>query len=334
MSDGSHNRRLDPMEIYGLRNRQIFGDIAELRLIIDTDPGVDDAIAILMALAAPEVEVVGLTTLGGNVPRARATRNALALLQAAGRPDIPVAAGAARPRPIDKLRGRFRPSVAFHGPGGLSVRLPEPVRRPVPETAVDFLHRNIQARPNEITLAALGPLTNLSRVEARHQGVLLRASNLVIMGGAVETRGNVTPHAEFNFHSDPLAADHVLSRGVSATLADLAACRQVSISRDEAARINARSGIGDLALRVLRGWFDRDPERRRFEFYDPLAVALALEPAIATVRKISLRVDATDGEGRGESLISGEPGPVSLALEVDSRRFFALLGELFDWQGL
>ena len=96
------------------------------RLIIDTDPGVDDAIAILLALAAPEAEVIGLTAVGGNVPRARATRNALALLQAAGRTDIAVARGAARPRPFDRLRGRFHPSVAFHGPGGLSVRLPEP----------------------------------------------------------------------------------------------------------------------------------------------------------------------------------------------------------------
>ena len=92
-----------------------------LRLILDTDPGVDDAVAILMALSAPQTEVIGLTTVGGNVPRARATRNALALLQAAGRSGIPVARGAARPR-----SGRFRPSVAFHGPGGLSVRLRSP----------------------------------------------------------------------------------------------------------------------------------------------------------------------------------------------------------------
>jgi inosine-uridine nucleoside N-ribohydrolase len=108
-----------------------------LRLILDTDPGVDDAIAILLALAAPRVDVAGLTTLGGNVPRARATRNALALLQAAGRLDIPVAQGAARP-----LTGRFRPSVAFHGPGGLSARLPEPASGPVGETP----HRRTQNR--------------------------------------------------------------------------------------------------------------------------------------------------------------------------------------------
>ena len=300
-----------------------------MRLIIDTDPGVDDAIAILLALAAPQVDVVGLTTLGGNVPRAQATRNALALLQAAARPDIPVAAGAARPR-----SGRYVPSVAFHGPGGLSVRLPEPAQTPVVENAVEFLQREFQVHPGEVTLAALGPLTNLSRLELRHPGALSRTANVVIMGGAVETRGNVTPWAEFNFHSDPLAAAHVLSTGVPATLADLAACRQVGISRQEAAGIRAGSALGELALRIVREWFDRDPERQRFEFYDPLAVALALEPAVATVRQIGLSVDTTPGERWGESRISGEPGPIALALDVDARRFFALVAELFDWSGL
>ena len=300
-----------------------------MRLLIDTDPGVDDAIAILLALAAPQVEVAGLTTLGGNVPRARATRNALALLQAAGRPDIPVAAGAARPR-----SGRFTPSVAFHGPGGLSVRLPEPTGKAVPENAVEFLRASLYADPDEVTLAALGPLTNLSRLEQGHPGTLSQAADVVIMGGAVGSRGNVTPSAEFNFHSDPLSADHVLSLGVPVTLADLAACRQVGISREEADGIRAGSAIGYLALRMLKGWFARDPERRRFEFYDPLAVALALDPALATVRKIGLSVDTAPGEHWGASLITGEPGPVSLAMAVDAQRFFALVTELFDWSGL
>ena len=224
-----------------------------MRLIIDTDPGVDDAIAILLALAAPEVEVVGLTTLGGNVPRARATRNALALLQAAGRDDIPVAAGAARPRPFDKLRGRFTPSVAFHGPGGLSARLPDPTRPAVSESAVDFLAREISSGSGEVSVAALGPLTNLSRLQDKNPGILREARRVVVMGGAVETRGNVTPRAEFNFHSDPLAAAQVLASGLTIELADLAACRQVAISREEAAGIRSGSAIGNLALRLLRG---------------------------------------------------------------------------------
>ena len=300
-----------------------------LRLIIDTDPGVDDAIAILMALAAPQAEVIGLTTVGGNVPRARATRNALALLQAGGRSGIPVARGAARPR-----SGRFRPSVAFHGPGGLSARLPEPSAAAVGETAVDFLANSVESGPGDVTIVALGPLTNLSRLEDRRAGILNRAGGVVIMGGAVETRGNVTPRAEFNFHSDPLAAAHVLSLNCPAALVDLAACRQVGVSREQAAGLSAETLLGQLALRMLQGWFARDERRQRFEFYDPLTVAIALDPAIATTRQVALTVATTPGEAWGETTIAGEPGPVALASKVDEARFFELLRALLGWRGI
>ena len=300
-----------------------------LRLILDTDPGVDDAVAILMALAAPQAEVIGLTTVGGNVPRARATRNALALLQAAGRSDIPVARGAARPR-----SGRFRPSVAFHGPGGLSARLPEPDTRAIRQMAVDFLYESVESGPGQVTIVALGPLTNLSRLEDRRPGILNRCAGVVIMGGAVETRGNVTAKAEFNFHSDPLAAAHVMGLGNPATLVDLAACRQTGVSREQAASLSADTPLGRLALRILQGWFARDVHRRRFEFYDPLAVAMALDPGVATVRRVALKVGTSLGEEWGETTIAGEPGAVALAAEVDAPRFFGMLSRLLGWRGL
>ena len=302
---------------------------SSLRLILDTDPGVDDAIAILMALAAPQAGVTGLTTVGGNVSRARATRNALALLQAAGRPDIPVARGAARPR-----SGRFRPSVAFHGPGGLPVRLPEPASTAIGDTAVAFLAKTIDSSPKRATIVALGPLTNLSRLEEQHPGILNRSAGVVIMGGAVETQGNVTPRAEFNFHSDPLAAAHVLGLGYPVTLVDLAACRQVGISREQADGLSSDRPLGRLALRILQGWFARDEARRRFEFYDPLAVALALDPGVAAVRRVTLTVSAAPGETWGETAIANEPGHVALAAEVDAPRFFHLLCGLLGWRWL
>ena len=307
---------------------------APLRLILDTDPGVDDAIAILMALAARQAEVLALTTVGGNVPRARATRNALALLQAAGRPGIPVARGAARPLPFGKLRRRFRPSVAFHGPGGLSVRLPEPSATTAGQGAVDFLADSLMSSPTGPTIIALGPLTNLSRLERSRPGILHRSGGVVIMGGAVETAGNVTPRAEFNFHSDPLAAAHVLGLGSPMTLVDLAACRQVGISREQAAGLSAGTSLGRLAARIVQGWFARDERRQRFEFYDPLAVALALDPMVATVRPVALTVGVTEGDHWGETTIAGEPGHVALAAEVDASRFFDLLTELLGWRGI
>lgn len=298
------------------------------KLLIDTDPGVDDAVAIFMALAAPDVELLGLTTVGGNVPLARSTRNALALLQAAGRGDIPVAKGASRP-----LRGRFRYATRFHGPGGLSLRLPEPAVGPVAEGAVRFLNDRLTQQPGEAILVALGPLTNVARLLWEYPRALEQARNIVVMGGAVNTPGNVTPKAEFNFYSDPAAAEIVLSSGLPITLVDLAACRQVGISREQALSLHSDHPIGRLALEMLQGWFAKDPGRQRFEFYDPLALAIALEPAIATVAKVDLDVGLEENESWGETSETGGPGEISLPLQVDSTRFFGLLEGLLELEG-
>ncbi len=297
-----------------------------LALIIDTDPGVDDAVAILMALAAPEAELLGLTTVGGNVPLARATRNALALLAAAERPEVPVARGSARP-----LRGRFRPSVAFHGPGGLSVRLPDPSLGVVGTNAIEFLGERLARRPGEITVAALGPLTNLARLERRSPGTLKLAAHIVVMGGAVDTPGNVTPLAEFNFHSDAVAAREVLSCGVPPTLVDLAACRQVWVDREQAGRLHSPHPLGQLAGRLVQNWFRRDPARQRFEFYDPLAIAVALDPGIVTTRRAAVSVGTSQDAHWGETTVTGATGPISVAAEVDAERFHSALWESFGW---
>ena len=303
--------------------------IQPVRLLIDTDPGVDDAVAILMALASPDVAVAGLTTVGGNVPLARSTRNALALLQAAGRGDVPVAKGAARP-----LRGRYTYSPQFHGPGGLSRRLPSPTAGPVAEGAVQFLHDELTRKPGEAILVALGPLTNLAHLLWERPIALKQARNIVVMGGAVNTPGNVTPRAEFNFHSDPVAAGIVLSSGLPVTLVDLAACRQVSISREQALNLRSAHPLGRLALDLLQGWFRRESGRQRFEFYDPLALAMALEPAIATVVKVDLDVGLEENESWGETAETGGPGEIALVQQVDSTRFFGLLEGLLEMEGL
>ena len=178
------------------------------------------------------MEVLALTTVGGNVPLARTTRNALALLEYAARTDVPVARGSARP-----TRGRFGYAYAIHGTSGLTRRLPRPSTRPIDLNAVDFLAAQLREFPGQITLVALGPLTNLARLWLRHPGALEQAAQLVVMGGAVNTPGNVKPNAEFNFYSDPEAADVVLSSGVPLTLVDLAVCRQVGIDRQGVERL-------------------------------------------------------------------------------------------------
>ena len=283
-------------------------------MIIDTDPGVDDASAILMALACPWVEVLALTTVGGNVPLARTTRNALALLEYAGRTDVPVARGNARP-----TRGSFGYAYAVHGTSGLTRRLPRPKTRPIDFKAVDFLAARLGELPGQITLIALGPLTNLAWLWLRHPGALEQTAGLIVMGGAVNAPGNVTPHAEFNFHSDPEAAALVLSSGVPLTLVDLAVCRRVGIDRHGAERLATKSRLGRLAIQLLANWFRRQPHRERFEFYDPLALAVALEPRLVSTYQASIRVEAAGPARRGESLVTAVGGPISVAHQVDSK---------------
>lgn len=303
--------------------------VQPIKLIIDTDPGVDDAIAILMALASPDVEVLGLTTVGGNVALARTTRNALALLQAAGRSDIPVAKGASRP-----LRGKFKYAPQFHGPGGLSHRLPDPTVGPIDGDAVRLLDDMLTRVPGDAVLVALGPLTNLARLQWERPTALNQAKNIVVMGGAVNAPGNVTPKAEFNIYCDPVAAEVVLSSGLPITFVDLAACRQVSISREQALGLSSKHPIGRLTLDLLQGWFKKHPDRPQFEFYDPLAMALALDPAISTVAKVDLDVGLEENDSWGETSESGGPGEITLPLQVDTGRFFGILEALLEIQGL
>ena len=299
--------------------------IQPIQLIIDTDPGVDDAIAILMAMASSEIEILGLTTVGGNVPLARATRNALSLLQAASRSDIPVAKGASRP-----LRGKFAYAPRFHGPGGLSQRLPDPANGPVEDGAVKFLYDQLTGERGEAVLVALGPLTNLAVLLREHPNALEQAKQIVVMGGAVNTPGNVTPEAEFNFYCDPVAADIVLSSRLPITMVDLADCRQVKINREQALGLKSATPLGRLMLDMLQGWFHREPSREEFEFCDPLAMAIALHPAIATATKVDLDVGIEKDELLGATSETGGPGEITLAQDVDSSRFFALFGRLFE----
>ena len=300
-----------------------------MRIIVDTDPGVDDALALLLALAGPPWEVAGLTVVGGNVPRARGVRNALALLEYAGRDDVPVLPGRSRP-----LRGKFPYAQHFHGWSGLSRRLPSPRRSPAATGAVDFLAAQFHDYPGQIHLAALGPLTNLARLERQYPDSLAQAASIVVMGGAVDTPGNSTPAAEFNFYSDPLAAAEVLNCGAPITLVDLAACRQVAIDRDAAANLRPRHRLGQLAAQLLQNWFRRDAQRQRFEFYDPLAMAALLEPALLTTCPATVTVQTAAGPQLGESRATGHAGPVAVADRVDVARFFALLRETLGWDGI
>ena len=280
-----------------------------------------------MTLAAPSLDILGLTTVGGNVSLARATRNALALLEYAERSQVPVARGSARP-----IHGRFPYAYGIHSASGLTRRLPKPQVRPISIRAVDFLAGQLARFPGQVTLIALGPLTNLARLMRQHPGSLHQVANVVVMGGAVNVPGNVTRHAEFNFHSDPDAAQMVLSSGVPIILVDLAACHQVAITRRDTGLLKADTNSGKFVSQLLANWFVRDSGRERFAFYDPLAVAVAIDPAVVTTRRMALTVETVDRERLGTTTVSEHGSMVNVAQEVDTHRFFELLEELMGLQ--
>ncbi|MYC33151.1 MAG: nucleoside hydrolase [Chloroflexi bacterium] len=302
-------------------------------VIVDTDPGVDDAVAILMLLGDPTCEIVGFTTTAGNVPLARSTRNTLALLEYAGRLDIPVCRGAARP-----VRGRFAYARHVHSAAGLTRRLPDPSMHPSEIGAVQFMERTLMDTRSPVTVIALGPLTNLARLWRRNPAALQSAERIVVMGGAVHTEGNATPHAEFNFYSDPTAARIIMESGLPITLIDLAACRQVSISRDQAHRVRSASRLGTLAAELLHGWFDRDPARQDFHLYDPLAALAVTHPHVVELDGTTMTVvdsDVTDdGAMWGKcEVVDANQGPTLVAApdRVDSAAAHSAIQHLLEW---
>ena len=233
-------------------------------LVIDCDPGVDDAIAILLALASPEVELLALTTVAGNLPLETTTRNALRVLALAGREDVPVAAGAARPLVVP----RGRDAAVVHGADGLGgAPAPEPRAAVVPLHAVDLLAEILERGDEPLLLAPVGPLTNIALLAALRPELLPRLGRVAVMGGA-DGPGNVTPAAEFNIWFDPESAARAFDSGLDITMVGLNATRAAMIGDSEVDLIRGtgrmrRSRGGDArSLPRLAGEAVRAPRRR------------------------------------------------------------------------
>jgi inosine-uridine nucleoside N-ribohydrolase len=207
-------------------------------ILIDCDPGHDDAIALLLALASPEVELLGVTTVHGNQTLAKTTANALRVLELAGRSDVPVAAGAERPLVRE-------PAVAadVHGESGLDgPELPEPTTAAVDAHAVDFLAERLIAAPEPVTLIPTGPLTNVALLLARHPLAAENIERIVLMGGAI-AEGNVTPAAEFNIWVDPEAAARVFASGLDVTMIGLDVTHRALLTPAHAEQLRAAGRI-------------------------------------------------------------------------------------------
>ena len=279
-----------------------------IKVVIDTDPGTDDALALMMALNSPELDVQGITTVGGNASLAHTTRNTLRLLEYLGHGDIPVSRGAARP-----LCGSFSYGYYYHGPTGLTARLPGPAHEPRPLRAADYILSLAYSFPGELVLIALGPLTNIARAISKEPRLKDWVKDLVVMGGAVEVPGNITAHAEFNTYNDPTATEVVLSSGIPVTLVGLDVTEQVSMTAEDAVELARGPGSEELAGRIVMGWFALHPERTRYNLSDPLAIVATLRPDLFSFKRATVRVETDDRQRLGKTTASYGAGPVRVA---------------------
>jgi inosine-uridine nucleoside N-ribohydrolase len=264
-------------------------------VILDVDPGVDDALAILLALRSEELEVRALTVVNGNVPLISGVENALKVVELAGRGDIPVYGGAERPLRRDAIHAK-----TFHGESGLGdARLPTPSISAHGD-AVDFMKTALRSEPGVVTVVALGPLTNLALVEQRDPGILQCARQIVVMGGALHSPGNVAPHSEFNFFVDPDAARAVIRSGAALTLVPLDATRIVDLSREELQQQpktneSPAARFCEDATRVGMAIAERMSGGAVFYLHDPLAVATTIDASICNYEEYWIDIE-TEGE--------------------------------------
>jgi len=288
--------------------------------VIDCDPGIDDAVALLLACASPELRLLGVSTVAGNVDLEHTTRNARRILALAGRSDVPVAAGASRAL-VRPSPGR---ATDVHGEDGVHrAALPEPAVEPDPRPAVDLLADAIGGSPDPVTLVAIGPLTNVALLYAVHPEVAATLDRLVVMGGSA-TVGNTTEAAEFNVWSDPEAAYRVLTdpglgRPVPTTMVGLDLTLTVPMTEDDLAALAAGGPAGKAAEAMLRPEAER--QRRAtgvaaLPVHDAVAVTALLRPGLLRTRPATVTVDCSDGPRRGATVVAPAPDGAWLSVAV------------------
>jgi pyrimidine-specific ribonucleoside hydrolase len=296
-------------------------------ILIDCDPGHDDAIAILLALASPEVELRGITTVGGNQTLEKTTRNALKILELAGRTDIPVAEGAAGP-----LSRTLRTAANVHGESGLDgPDLPEPTARPVDAHAVDFLAELIEPG---VVLVPTGPLTNVALLLQRHPDVRDRLDRIVWMGGAI-AEGNVTPAAEFNAFVDPEAAAIVFGSGIDVTMIGLDVTHQALFDSTHAERLRGAGRCGKAVAELADFFLEFHRQRYRFDgapIHDAMAVAHVIDPTLVETLRCNVEIELKSQHCDGRTvvdrwLVLDMPKNADVGIGVDAERFLELLVE-------
>lgn len=304
------------------------------KIIIDTDPGQDDAVAILLALASPEeLEVVAVTTVAGNVPLELTARNALKMCELAGRTDVPVYAGNARPLVRELVTAEY-----VHGATGIDgADLPEPTTPLAEGHAADAIVEAVMgSEEGSITLCPLGPLTNVALALIRAPRIASRLAEIVLMGGGFFEGGNTTPAAEFNIYVDPHAADVVLRSGVPITMMPLDVTHKALILPRHLERFAAMGTAAGEAVHGMLEYFERyDVEKYGIEggpLHDPCVIAYLLRPELFSGRRVAVRVETSSELTMGMTVVdwwgmTAEPPNATFMREIDADGFFDLLVE-------
>lgn len=295
-------------------------------IILDCDPGHDDALAILLAYAAPELDLLAITTVGGNQTLEKCTLNARRICSVAGITDVPIAAGADRP-----LRGDLHIGEYVHGASGLDgPAFADPTVPQSDELAIDLMRRLILGHPTPVTLVATGPLTNIANLLALGPEVTKRIDQIVIMGGSTE-RGNDTPYAEFNIRVDPEAAEIVFASGLSVTMCGLNITHQALATPEVLDRLRGlHTPLGDLCVELLtffsasylRTWGFTSPP-----LHDPVAVARVIDPSLVECVSAPVAIEIVGTYTRGATVVdlhhlSGDPDNALVAMRLDVERFW------------
>jgi inosine-uridine nucleoside N-ribohydrolase len=297
-------------------------------VILDVDPGHDDAVAIMLACGAPALDLLAVTTVAGNATLEKTTRNTLRVLSLIGRPDVPVGAGASSP-----LRRPLRTAEDIHGESGLEgSEIPDSPLEPDERGATELIADALTEAPEPVTLIPTGPLTNIATFLREHPGLRERIERISLMGGSIGL-GNTTPAAEFNIYVDPEAAREVFGSGLPITMSGLDVTHQAGAGRAERENLRALGRTGVIIAELLEFYagtyetifgFDSPP------LHDPVAVAAVLEPGPLRTRPMRVEVECESELTRGETVcdfygVTGEPPNAEVGVELDREDFFEIL---------
>ena len=313
--------------------------MSQRKIIIDCDPGHDDAVAILLALASPdEIDLLGITCVAGNAPLALTSTNALRICELAGQPGMPVYAGCARPMVRDLVTAQN-----VHGHSGLDLpdgaTLPDPTMKLQSEHAVTFIIETLLSESSgSVTLCTLGPLTNVAMALVQAPAIISRIQEIICMGGAAITPGNVTPAAEFNIYVDPDAASVVFGSGVPITMMGLDVTHQVLVTIEHQERLRHGGRVSTVVADLLSFYCRFDLDRYGMDggpLHDPCVVAHLLDDKIFTTRHVNVEVETSSLLTRGETVtdwwhVTDRQLNCHVGERADDARFFDLLIERLD----